>query len=266
MNDWFQAIGLAFIQGLTEFLPISSSAHLLFPTLLLGWDDQGVAFDVAVHFGTLLAVLWYFRTDLWRLTGGLGGFLRGQVESSESREILYLAIATVPAVVAGFLLNDAVDKLRSLPVIASSTIVFALVLAWADRRGVSSRRTEVPGMMAALFIGLAQALALIPGTSRSGITLSAALFLGLSRQAAARFSFLLSIPVISGAALLKSVELVESGVSVDWGMLTLAAGLAGVVAYLTIAWFIALVNRIGMMPFVLYRLVLGVALFGVLYL
>ncbi|MEM8943253.1 MAG: undecaprenyl-diphosphate phosphatase [Pseudomonadota bacterium] len=266
MTDWFQAVSLAFIQGLTEFLPISSSAHPLFPTLLLGWDDQGVAFDVAVHFGTLLAVLWYFRADLWRLTGGVGGLLRGQVESGESREILYLAIATVPAVVAGFLLNDAVDKLRSLPVIASSTIVFALVLAWADRRGAISHRTEVPGMIAALFIGLAQALALIPGTSRSGITLSAALFLGMSRQAAARFSFLLSIPVIAGAALLKSLELLESRVSVDWEMLALAAGLSGVVAYLTIAWFIALVNRIGMMPFVLYRLVLGAALVGVMYL
>ncbi|MEO0436896.1 MAG: undecaprenyl-diphosphate phosphatase [Pseudomonadota bacterium] len=260
MSEWLQAIALALVQGLTEFLPVSSSAHLLFPSLLLGWPDQGLAFDVAVHFGTLLAVLWYFRSDLAALLTGAGALARGQFDTQESRELVYLAVATVPAVLAGFMLKDVIGTLRTIPVISTTTILFAVVLAIADRVNFTSRSTQVGSFWVALLIGLAQALALIPGTSRSGITLSAALFLGLTRKAAARFSFLLSIPVITGAAILATVDLLASPTTVNWPLLAVALTVAAFVAYLTIALFIRFVERVGMMPFVVYRLLLGCAL------
>lgn len=259
MIESWQAILLALIQGLTEFLPISSSAHLLLPTLLLGWPDQGLAFDVAVHFGTLMAVLLYFRRDLIRLAWGCGQCLGQRRWNDEGREVLFLAVATLPAVVAGLLLNDRMDQLRTVPVILTTTIVFALLLAVADREGKGAT-SAVRSIAGALFIGVAQAIALIPGTSRSGITITAGLFLGLSREAAARFSFLLSIPVIAGAALLKTLELLELGAAVPWGLLFLGASVAGISAYLCIAIFLALVERIGMVPFVIYRLLLGLVL------
>ena len=260
MAEWIQAIALALVQGLTEFLPVSSSAHLLFPSLLLGWPDQGIAFDVAVHVGTLFAVLWYFRSDLAALLSGAKALVRGQANTPESRELICLAVATVPAVLAGYLLKDEISLLRTLPVISSTTILFAIVLAFADRSKPSSSGTRVASLWIALLIGLAQVLALIPGTSRSGVTLSAALFLGLTRQAAARFSFLLSIPVIAGAAVLAMLDLTSSPTAVNWPLLMTALGVAGVVAYFTIALFIRFVERVGMMPFVVYRLLLGGAL------
>ena len=263
MIEWWQALLLALLQGLTEFLPISSSAHLLLPTLLLDWPDQGLAFDVAVHFGTLLAVVLYFRNDLISLAGeGAQCIVRRELNDG-GREILFLAIATVPAVLVGFFLNDYMDSLRTIPVIATTTIVFALALAFADRRAGAASQDSVSGAGTALLIGCAQALAPIPGTSRSGITITAALLLGLSRTAAARFSFLLSIPIISGAALLKTLELLDVGSEVPWGMLLGAGAFAAVSAYLCIAAFLALIERIGMMPFVVYRLLLGALLVAI---
>jgi len=258
--DWWQALILALIQGLTEFLPISSSAHLVLPTLLLDWPDQGLAFDVAVHIGTLMAVLWYFRDDLLRL-------LRETLHATAERrvngalaEVFCLALGTLPALVAGLFLSDFADDLRTLPVLATTTILFALLLAWADRKPAAAEEPQAVGWRAALFIGVAQAFALIPGTSRSGVTITAGLFAGLSRAAAARFSFLLSIPIIAGAGLLKSLEWIDAPGAVSWPLVTMATLVAAATAYGCIAVFLALVERVGMMPFVLYRLALGALL------
>ncbi|MEL7046618.1 MAG: undecaprenyl-diphosphate phosphatase [Pseudomonadota bacterium] len=264
--EWWQALCLALVQGLTEFLPISSSAHLVLPSLLLGWPDQGVAFDVAVHFGTLTAVVLYFRRDLIDLAVGALGGVTARRMNDELREVGFLIVATVPAIVAGIALNSVMDDLRSVAVIATTTLVFGLLLGVADRRVVANAAPAVHSWGVALVIGLAQAIAPIPGTSRSGITITAGLLLGLSRAAAARFSFLMSIPVIAGAALLKLLELLETPLGVDWTLLGAATGLAAVSAYSCIALFLRLIERIGMMPFVVYRLILGLVLVAVWWL
>jgi len=258
--DWWQALVLALVQGATEFLPISSSAHLILPTLVLGWPDQGLAFDVAVHIGTLSAVVWYFRRDLLALAaGGLRG-LGERRFNDELRELAFLGVATVPAVGAGLLLSDTMDALRTLPVIATTTLVFALLLWVADRRVSRDAAVAVSTWSVALGIGLAQAIALVPGTSRSGITISAGLLFGLSRAAAARFSFLMSIPVIAGAGLLQGLELATSPERVPWSVLAVATLVAALSAYTCVALFLALIERVGMLPFVLYRLGLGIVL------
>jgi undecaprenyl-diphosphatase len=253
-----QIIILALVQGITEFLPISSSAHLILVAESGIWPDQGLAFDVAVHLGTLTAVCLYFRRDLGAYAGAAVDVVRGRAPGPEAYEIGKLAGATVPVVVGGVLFKDQVEgPWRSLETIAIATIGFGLVLGIADRfRG---ERTEV-GWRDALLIGLAQALALVPGTSRSGITISAALLLGLSRTTAARFSFLLSIPTIAGAAFLTSLDLAQAPEPAPWLELALGALLAGTGAYLCISAFIALVERTGMWPYVAYRLLLGAVL------
>lgn len=264
MIELWQALLLALLQGLTEFLPISSSAHLVLPSLLLGWPDQGLAFDVAVHVGTLLAVMLYYRRDLWSMATGCLSAAREGRQNSESRLVLWLALATVPACVVGFWGGDLIEsQLRSLPVIASTTLVFGLLLGWAEWR---ARRTGAPRpltLVIALLVGLAQAFAPVPGVSRSGVTLTAGLLLGLSRQEAARFSFLLSIPVIAGAGLLKVLELLETGEAVNWGQLSLAALASGLVAYACIGVFLRLLDRVGLMPFVWYRVALALLLYGI---
>ncbi|NQY04036.1 MAG: undecaprenyl-diphosphate phosphatase [Halieaceae bacterium] len=262
--DWLQALALAALQGLTEFLPISSSAHLILPSKLLGWDDQGLAFDIAVHVGTLLAVLLYYRRDLIALAQGtLQGIARREINDEVSM-VWYLALASVPVALVGLAGESLIaGELRSILVIATTTVVFGVLLGWSDwynRRLPSFRPLSLP---IAIGIGLAQAVAPIPGVSRSGITITAALFLGLDRHAAARFSFLLSIPVIAGAGLIKTLELLDSGVSVDWPMLAFAVAVAALTAYACIAAFLRLLDRIGLMPFVYYRFALGLALFVV---
>lgn len=262
MIDWYQAIVLALVQGLTEFLPVSSSAHLLLPSLLLGWVDQGLAFDVAVHVGTLSAVLLYYRADLVRMAGRWLHSLVGAPASDDSRMVWYLGLATVPAGLAGLYGGDFIeDNLRTLPVIATTTLVFGILLGIADRRvrrGVSERPL---GLAVALIVGVSQALALVPGVSRSGITMTAALFLGMGRQASARFSFLLSIPIIASAGLLKVLELISTEASVDWFIMGLGVVVSGVSAYLCIAAFIRLLDRVGFMPFVYYRIGLAALLY-----
>ena len=262
MIETYQAILLAILQGLTEFLPISSSAHLVIPSLVLGWPDQGLAFDVAVHVGTLSAVLFYYRADLARMARSWFGSLAGAPADDDSRLVWYLALATLPAVAVGFFAGDYIESdLRNLPVIATTTLVFGLLLGMADRR-VAKPGSEQITLSLALLIGLAQAIAPIPGVSRSGVTITAALLLGMSRHAAARFSFLLSIPVIAGAGVLKGWELASSGAGVDWLLLAMGAVVSGVTAYLCIALFLRLLDRIGLMPFVYYRVVLAVLLYG----
>ncbi|MEM1155432.1 MAG: undecaprenyl-diphosphate phosphatase [Pseudomonadota bacterium] len=262
MIEPYQAVLLAIIQGLTEFLPISSSAHLVIPALLLGWRDQGLAFDVAVHVGTLAAVLIYYRSDLSRMAVAWTQSLLGGNTSEESRMVWYLAVATLPVILVGLLAGDYIEaQFRTLPVIATTTLVFGLLLGFADRRAQRTMSPVKLGWGSAVIIGLAQAVAPIPGVSRSGVTITAALLLGLSRQAAARFSFLLSIPVIAGAGMLKSWDLAQSEAATDWLLLGGAALVSGLTAYACIAVFLRILDRVGMMPFVYYR----VALAGLLY-
>ncbi|WP_106477502.1 undecaprenyl-diphosphate phosphatase [Phytohalomonas tamaricis] len=261
--DWIHIVVLSLLQGITEFLPVSSSAHLILPSQLLGWPDQGLAFDVAVHVGTLLAVLIAFRHEVVATAGGWFRHVFKREASAESRLGWAVIIGTLPAALIGYVLEDAIELYtRSALVIATSTIVFGLVLWWADAKG--SRVYEMGRLdwKSALFIGCAQALALIPGTSRSGITITAALLLGFTRQSAARFSFLLSIPLILAAGTLKTVELVQTGTDTQWIDIAWGIGLSFVSAVLCIKLFLAALDRIGMLPFVIYRLVLGVVLFA----
>ena len=203
--DTLQVVTLAVLQGLTEFLPVSSSAHLILVPILLGWQDQGLAFDVAVHVGTLCAVVFYFARQLWAMIRDLlASFTKGQLVG-DSKLALFIVAATIPTGIAGLLFNALVgDELRRLVVIALANIVFALALWWADRgAGNRSKGLADLGLRDVLLVGCAQALALIPGTSRSGITMTAALAMGYSRQSAARFSFLLAVPLIALAGGLK---------------------------------------------------------------
>lgn len=259
--DNLQTVALALLQGLTEFLPISSSAHLILLPRLVDWSDQGLAFDVAVHFGTLAAVVAYFRHEVVLMLRDWSGSLVGKGQTAESRLAWAVGFGTVPAGLAGLLLHDTIETyLRSPLVIAATTIAFGALLAWADITAKHVRGEHSIGWRDVLIIGIAQAIALIPGTSRSGITMTAGLMLGLTRQAAARFSFLLSIPIIVSAAGHETKKLIDAANPPDWSGLLLGTLVSAVSAYLCIHYFLKLLNRIGFMPFVLYRLVLGVAL------
>jgi undecaprenyl-diphosphatase len=256
--DLLQIIVLALIQGITEFLPISSSAHLILVPELSQWPDQGTAFDVALHVGSLAAVLWYFRRDLIVLARAWTRSVTHAQHNADSRLAWAVLWGTVPVGLAGLLLHDLIDNhLRSAWVIALTTLGFALLLGFADWRGRRCRDEYSLRWRDVLIIGIAQALALIPGTSRSGITMSAALLLGLSRAASARFSFLLAIPVISLAAALETLKLLKNPLPADWGALALGTLLAAFSAYLCIRLFLSFIERSGMWPFVLYRLALG---------
>lgn len=256
--DWAQAFWLAVVQGLTEFLPISSSAHLILLPRLFGWPDQGLAFDVAVHVGTLAAVLLYFRHSLVPLVRDTLASLVRRQAVGESGLGWAVVIGTVPLVLGGLLLSGPAETVFRAPaVIAWATIGFGVLLWVAARVGRGAEDEHAVGPLAALVIGAAQVLAIIPGTSRSGITMTAGLFLGLEPTAAARFSFLLSIPAIGLAGAWKSVQLAGSGSPVAWSQFGLGVVVAAIAAYLCIGAFLALLRRIGMTPFVIYRLLLG---------
>ena len=262
MIEWRQALILALIQGMTEFLPISSSAHLILPSQLLGWPDQGLAFDVAVHLGSLIAVIAYFRSQVADIA--LGGLQTLTGQWSESGKLAWLLIlATLPAAVVGLLFDDYIEaNLRSTLVIACTTLAGAFLLALADRSAGKQAETKELAQITwtlALLIGLAQAIALIPGTSRSGITMTAALLLGFQRTSAAQFSFLMAIPVICLSAGWKALGLLELA-SVPWREIMLAVLVSGFSAYLCIKYFMQLIERLGFMPFVIYRLLLGMVL------
>jgi undecaprenyl-diphosphatase len=262
MMDFSQVVFLALLQGITEFLPISSSAHLVIPSLLLGWQDQGLAFDVAVHVGTLSAVLLYYRADLLRMADCWGRSVFGGPASDDSRMVWYLGLATVPAGLVGLFAAEFIEaNLRSLPVIATTTLVFGLLLGIADRRGSTLGDPRPLVLSMALIIGLAQALAPIPGVSRSGVTMTTALLLGMDRQSSARFSFLLSIPVIASAGLLQVWELGTSAGVVDWTSLVLGAVISGAAAFVCIGVFLRLLDKLGLMPFVYYRIILALILY-----
>ncbi len=263
-----QIIVLSLIQGLTEFLPVSSSAHLILGSKVFGWPDQGLVFDVATHLGTLLAALVYFRKDIWRMVLPwlpAGKDLNAGDETSR-RLGLILVVASIPSIVVGGLVHGWVESaLRDIRVIAFSTIGFGLLLWWADAR--FSRQKTITGinMRTGLMIGLAQVLALVPGASRSGITITMGRMLGFDAVSAARFSFLLSIPVISAAAAYGVLRMILDSTQLDWVQFGLAVALSAVAGWLCIAAFLALLQRVGLLPFVLYRLLLGLVLLWVAF-
>ena len=260
--DLIQTILLALVQGITEFLPISSSAHLILPSELAGWPDQGLEFDIAVHLGSLAGVLAYFRRDCRAFAVSGWRYVHHRQRDENLDLLLKIAAATIPIVIAGYGLYETVQsRLRTIEFIAAATICFGLLLWWADtRRGEG----DALSWRNALLIGAAQVLALVPGTSRSGIVISAALLLGLSRTMAARVAFLLAIPAIAGAALLAGLQIPAVTESAARPLDMVAGALvAALSAWLCVHFFIALVERTGMLPYVIYRLILGLVLTGV---
>ncbi len=263
----FHALILALIQGVTEFLPVSSTAHLIILPRLTEWPDQGLAFDVALNTATWLAVVLYFRSEVLGLVRGFFRSIfpgrtsrRGFDSNREGRLAWMLLIGTIPVGLAGFFAHDIVaGRLRTLPVVAISSILWGLVLFIADR---SRGRREMRGMGwgSVIFIGIAQAIALIPGTSRSGITITAGLFAGLSRSAAARFSFLLSIIVGAMAGSLEGMKVLKAGLDTPWSALIVGFIVAFISAYLVIHLFLKFITRASMSVFVLYRVLLGLFL------
>lgn len=255
-----QIVVLAVVQGITEFLPISSSGHLVLTSRVLGWPDQGLLIDIAVHAGTLFAVIAYFWRDLWEMTLGAVGLFTGR-RSPAQRLIGGLAIATVPVVLAGYFGIDYInDVLRSVELIAWTTLGFGILLWVVDRLCMTVRRLEHMTYGGALFVGLAQVLALLPGTSRSGITMTACRFLGMERRDAARFSMLMSIPTILGATVLASLKIYEAG-DLALGLDALiAAALAFITALVAIAFMMRWLMHATFTPFVIYRILLGIAL------
>ncbi len=263
--DIVQFIILAIVQGLTEFLPISSSAHLILVPLVLEWPDQGLVFDVAVHLGSLIAVLGYFRHEVVAMILAWSKSLAGGAPTDDSRLAWWVILGTIPAVLVGFIFKGIIEtELRSPWIIAITTIVFGLLL-WVADLGKSKLRNESQlKLFDVAVIGAFQALALIPGISRSGITMTAGLLLGLTRQAAARFSFLLSIPIIFASATLQIIDLLQASHVIDWLALILALGLSALSAGICIRLFLGLIEKVGMLPFVIYRLLLGAVLIALL--
>jgi undecaprenyl-diphosphatase len=262
----FHIVVLAVVQGLTEFLPISSSGHLVLVPIVTGWDDQGLAIDVAVHVGSLAAVVLYFRRDIAAIASGLLRLALGQ-RTPAAALAGHILLATLPIIGIGAWVHAfAGDALRTVPVIGWTTLGFGLVLWLADRFGMTMRRLEHLTIAHAAFVGLAQVLALIPGTSRSGITMTAARLLGYERSEAARFSMLLSIPTIVAAGMLTSQDLYRAP-SLALGIDALIAGvLAFVAALAAIAGMMRWLRHATFAPFVLYRVVLGIGLLAWFYL
>jgi len=262
--DILHSIFLAIIQGLTEFLPVSSSGHLVLVPRMLGWPDQGLAFDVAVHFGTLIAVVTYFRHELIAMTRGWFASALGGPATPDSRLAWSVIWGTVPVAIAGFFVADTIEEyLRSPMLVASTTAGFGILLWLADARGTRERDEYSLNWSDVMIVGLIQVLALVPGTSRSGITITAGLLLGLSRAGSARFSFLLSVPVIIAAAVFETVKISRDPFPADWVALSTGVVASAVVAYLTIRWFLSFSSRFGMLPFAIYRVALAVLIVAV---
>ena len=256
---FLQLVTLAFVQGVTEFLPISSSAHLILVAKFTTWTDQGLSLDIAAHLGSLIAVCVYFRKDVIRLCCSWFSGKRNIMRCGDKLLSVYLTVATLPIVLFGLVFYDFIaTELRSVYVIGVMTILFGLVLWASDAIGSKSRLLDDMKWRDVIFIGVIQALALIPGTSRSGVTISAALLLGFSRENAVRFSFLLGIPTILAAVVYEIFTEDFIMGSAQWLTLGAMTALSAIFAYGSIYYFIRLLDRIGMLPFVLYRLILGV--------
>ena len=260
-----QVVILALVQGLTEFLPVSSSGHLVLLPAFVDWDDQGLGFDVAVHVGTLVAVMGYFHADIKLIVRDWSVSIVRRQRVGQSMLGWAVLVGTIPAGLCGLILNAyGLDAIRSPTLIAAMTILFGLFLWWADVAAKQQRSEHTLTWSDVLIIGCAQALALIPGTSRSGVTITAALVLGLTRGAAARFSFLLSIPIIVAAGGLKGFEVLATPGEVSWIHLGVGAVISALSAYLSIHFFLKLLERVGMVPFVVYRLILGITILALI--
>jgi undecaprenyl-diphosphatase len=261
-----QIIVLSLVQGLTEFLPVSSSAHLILGGHAFGWTDQGLVFDVATHLGTLFAVLIYFRADLAAMAASWARPTRSPEDRRNRSLLVAIALASVPVLVVGFLARDLVEQyLRDVRVIAWMTIVFGLLLWLADAWARRDRSLHELGWKQALLIGLAQVCALVPGVSRSGVTITAGRALGFTPDAAARFSFLLAIPVIAAAGGYGALKVFTGEAPIDWPQFLLALAFSAAAGWVCIAAFLALLRRVGLVPFVMYRLVLGLVLLWLVY-
>ena len=264
--ELIQLVTIAIVQGITEFLPVSSSGHLVLAPIVADWPDQGLLIDVAVHVGTLGAVTAYLWRDVWRLFKAVFRIGRGTGDP-DVRLLFHLVVATIPVVIAGYLIHRyAGNSLRTIPVIGWTTLVFGLVLYATDRYGPQFRRINHMGVGVALSIGMAQILALIPGTSRAGITISAARMLGYERREAARFSMLLSIPTIIAAGGLAGKDLVESGDLALQADAAIAIALSFFTALIAITAMMGWLRHATFTPFVIYRIVLGLGLLAWAYL
>jgi len=249
--DYLQAIFLAVLQGITEFLPVSSSAHLILVPELLGWQDQGLAFDVAVHVGTLIAVMAFLKNELAAIIPAwFAGWPAFNWDNNGKLGWL-VVLATIPVGLVGLLAGDFIESnLRSAMIIAGATLGFGLLLGWYDRAGDQNSK--------------AMESLTIPGTSRSGVTMTALLALGYSRVAAAKFSFLLAVPAIALPGLLKGGELLSSGQTVAWDLLLIGMFVSAIMAFLCMNWFMRFVQTVGMLPFVIYRIILALVIVVIL--
>lgn len=265
MNIWHIAL-LSVVQGLTEFLPISSSGHLLLLPALTHLPDQGLNMDLAVHIGTLMAVLVYYHRDIWQI--GVACLPWNKTPDMIMRRLgIYIVLATIPAVIFGFILHKTIPEgIRNFHIVAATTIVFGLLMGLADKMGSREKTLKDMTLKSALLIGFAQMVALIPGTSRSGITMTTARSLGFDRVDAARFSFLLSIPATAGAGLLGVVDVVKQGnVALGYDM-AIAAVMTFFAGLFAITFMMRWLKRFGLMPFVIYRIILGIALIAFIFL
>ena len=262
----FQAIVLGLIQGLTEFLPISSSAHLSLAPFLFGWRDPGLAFDVALHFGTLLAVLWFFRKEWVELLRAAWQILSTRrVESVEQKRVIFLILATIPGAIGGLLLEEKAETVFRAPALTAIALIVMGIILWAaDRFSPESRAINKMRWLDAVLIGIAQVVALVPGVSRSGSTITAGRALHFDRQTAAIFSFLMSMPITAAAIVLKAPEVLREG---GLGMQVFVGVVAAAISsWLAIAVLLRYVSRHSYGVFALYRLVLGAAVLGILWL
>jgi len=257
MTDYFLSFLLGLIQGLTEFLPISSSAHLLFPTLIFGTNDLGLSFDIAVHAGTLIAVIFFFRNEIKCM---LKSVTTSDTSLSDYRKLTYmLIIATIPIVVAGLGFSDFIeDRIFNVSSIAITNLIFAIILFVVFLNRKENLSIFEISLKAAILIGFFQCFALIPGASRSGMAITGALLIGLNLKDASKFTFLLSIPTIAGALIFLLVDFNQ--ISFDYLNVLIGFFVSMIVAFFTIKYFLAFVERIGMVPFVMYRVILGLML------
>ncbi|HVD60592.1 MAG TPA: undecaprenyl-diphosphatase UppP [Gemmatimonadaceae bacterium] len=261
----FQALVLGLIQGLTEFLPVSSSAHLSLAPWLFGWQDPGLAFDVALHFGTLVAVIWYFRAEWGKLISAAISMIRNRrVQTVEEKRVLFLILATIPGAIGGLLLEKKAETAFRTPALTATALIIMGIVLWAADR-FSRMDRELPAMrwLDALLIGCAQVIALIPGVSRSGSTISTGRLLGFDRQSAAVFSFLMSMPIIAAAVVLEGPEVLRTtGFSAPLIIGVLSAAIS---SWLAITILLRYVSRHSYGIFALYRVLLGIVVLVILY-
>jgi len=257
--DLVQAVVLGMVQGLGEFLPISSSAHLVLCPWLFNWEDPGLTFDIALHLGTLIAVVLYFWKDWINIIHkGLT-----KPKETEGRLLWYLVLATIPGAAIGFLLEHKAETIFRNPVlIAVMLIIMGVLLFWVDKKGKKETDVEHISLKTSFLIGLSQALAIIPGVSRSGVTMTAAMALGMTREGAARFSFLLSAPIIFGAALIKVPKIIANPAMVDIPFIT-GMAVSCIFGVASIGFLLRFIQKKTFLPFVIYRLALGLVVIGV---